>query len=40
LKPAEILKEPLKWEDGTLIPLTKPGLSVELDEKAAPLDAG
>lgn len=32
---AEILKEPLKWEDGYIIPPTRPGLGVELDEKVA-----
>ena len=29
---SEILKEPLKWEDGYLIPSSKPGLGVELNE--------
>jgi len=29
---AEILKEPIKWEAGYIIPPTKPGLGVELDE--------
>ena len=32
---AEILKEPLQWEDGYIIPPTKPGLGVELDEEVA-----
>ena len=32
---ADILKEPLQWEDGYIIPPTKPGLGVELDEKVA-----
>jgi len=32
---AEILKEPLKWEDGYLIPSSKPGLGVELNEEVA-----
>lgn len=32
---AEILKEPIKWEDGYVIPPTKPGLGVELDEEVA-----
>ena len=32
---AEILKEPLQWEDGYIIPPTKPGLGVELDEDVA-----
>lgn len=30
---AEILKEPIKWERGYIIPPTTPGLGVELDEK-------
>lgn len=29
---AEILKEPVKWENGYIIPSTKPGLGVEIDE--------
>ena len=32
---AEILKEPIRWEDGYIIPPTKPGLGVELDEEVA-----
>ena len=28
---AEILKKPLQWEDGHLIPSREPGLGVELD---------
>jgi 2-dehydro-3-deoxyphosphogalactonate aldolase len=32
---AEILKEPIQWEDGYIIPPTKPGLGVELNEKVA-----
>jgi 2-dehydro-3-deoxyphosphogalactonate aldolase len=32
---AEILKEPLKWENGYLIPSGKPGLGVELNEEVA-----
>lgn len=32
---AEILKTPLRWEDGHLIPPTAPGLGVELDEEVA-----
>jgi len=32
---AEILKEPIKWEQGYIIPPTKPGLGVELDEEVA-----
>ncbi len=30
---AEILKDPIQWEDGYIIPPTKPGLGVELDEE-------
>jgi len=30
---AEILNEPIKWEKGYVIPPTKPGLGVELNEK-------
>ena len=32
---AEILKEPIKWEDGYILPPTTPGLGVELDEEIA-----
>ena len=32
---AEILKEPIKWEDGYILPPTAPGLGVELDEEVA-----
>ncbi|HZA67118.1 MAG TPA: mandelate racemase/muconate lactonizing enzyme family protein [Geminicoccaceae bacterium] len=32
---AEILKEPIRWEDGYVIPPTSPGLGVELNEEAA-----
>jgi len=32
---AEILKEPVQWEDGYIIPPTKPGLGVELNEEVA-----
>jgi len=32
---AEILKEPIRWEEGFIIPPTKPGLGVELDEEVA-----
>ena len=32
---AEILKEPIQWEDGYLIPPDAPGLGVELDEEVA-----
>ena len=39
---AEILKKPLEWQDGYIIPPTAPGLGVELDEEVAeanPYDA-
>ncbi len=32
---AAILKEPIQWEDGYIIPPAKPGLGVELDEAVA-----
>ncbi len=32
---AEILKEPIQWEDGYIIPPTRPGLGYELDEEVA-----
>ena len=32
---AEILKTPMRWEDGYVIPPTAPGLGVELDEEVA-----
>jgi len=32
---AEILKQPIRWEDGYVIPPTGPGLGVELDEAVA-----
>ncbi len=32
---AEILKTPIEWEDGYVIPPTAPGLGVELDEEVA-----
>ncbi|MEM7800720.1 MAG: mandelate racemase/muconate lactonizing enzyme family protein [Chloroflexota bacterium] len=32
---AEILKTPVRWEDGFVIPPTAPGLGVELDEEVA-----
>jgi len=32
---AEILKEPIQWQDGYIIPPTQPGLGVELDEEVA-----
>ena len=31
----ELLKEPIKWEDGYIIPPDKPGLGVELNEEIA-----
>ena len=31
----DILKEPIQWQDGYIIPPTKPGLGVELDEEVA-----
>ena len=32
---AEILKEPIRWEEGYIIPPTEPGLGIELDEEVA-----
>ena len=32
---AELLKTPIQWEDGYIIPPTKPGLGVELNEEVA-----
>lgn len=32
---AQILKEPIRWQDGYVIPPTKPGLGVELNEEVA-----
>jgi 2-dehydro-3-deoxyphosphogalactonate aldolase len=32
---AEILKKPIQWEEGYIIPPTEPGLGVELDEAVA-----
>jgi galactonate dehydratase len=32
---AEILKQPLRWEDGYIVPPTAPGLGVELNEDVA-----
>ena len=32
---AEILKRPVQWQDGYIIPPTEPGLGVELDEEVA-----
>ena len=32
---AEILKQPIRWEDGYIIPPSAPGLGVELDEEVA-----
>ena len=31
----EILKEPIQWQDGYIIPPTKPGIGIELDEAVA-----
>lgn len=32
---AELLKEPIEWEDGYIIPSTRPGLGYELNEEVA-----
>jgi 2-dehydro-3-deoxyphosphogalactonate aldolase len=32
---AEILKKPMRWEEGYIVPPTDPGLGVELDEEVA-----
>jgi len=32
---AELLKEPIQWEEGYIIPPTRPGIGVELDEEVA-----
>jgi L-alanine-DL-glutamate epimerase-like enolase superfamily enzyme len=32
---AQVLKQPLQWQDGYLLPPTAPGLGVELDEAVA-----
>ncbi len=32
---AEILKKPIQWQDGYIIPPSEPGLGVELDEAVA-----
>ena len=32
---AEILKQPIRWEDGYILPPEGPGLGVELDEEVA-----
>ena len=32
---AEILKQPIRWEEGYVIPSSEPGLGVELDEAVA-----
>ncbi len=32
---AQILKKPIRWEDGYILPPTEPGLGVELDEEVA-----
>ena len=31
----EIVKEAIQWEDGYIIPPTKPGLGIELNEEVA-----
>ena len=31
----EVLKEPIQWQDGFIIPPTKPGLGIELNEEVA-----
>ena len=33
---ADILRRPIAWEDGYVIPPSEPGLGVELDEEVAP----
>jgi 2-dehydro-3-deoxyphosphogalactonate aldolase len=32
---AQILKKPIRWDDGYVIPPTEPGLGVELNEDVA-----
>jgi len=32
---AKILKKPIRWEQGYVIPPTEPGLGIELDEEVA-----
>ncbi|MEO0362776.1 MAG: enolase C-terminal domain-like protein, partial [Pseudomonadota bacterium] len=32
---AKILKTPMRWEDGYVLPPTEPGIGVELDEDVA-----
>ena len=32
---AEVLRDPIQWEDGYIIPPTKPGLGIELNEEVA-----
>ena len=32
---ADILKWPIQWEDGYIIPSTRPGIGIELDEEVA-----
>ncbi len=32
---AQILKKPIRWEEGYVIPPTEPGLGIELDEEVA-----
>ena len=31
----EVLKEPIQWQDGFIIPPTRPGLGIELNEDVA-----
>ncbi|QIS22097.1 hypothetical protein F6W96_30885 [Nocardia terpenica] len=33
--PSEILRDPIEWRDGFVIPSTRPGLGYEIDERAA-----
>lgn len=35
---AELVKQPIEWEDGFIIPPNRPGLGVELDEEVAALN--
>ena len=30
---SDILKKPIQWEDGFIIPSKEPGLGIEIDEK-------
>ena len=32
---AQLLKKPIRWEDGYVIPSSEPGLGIELDETVA-----